>query len=557
MDRKKILVQQERVRAQLSRKNRSTSENAQTISLSDGYTKNEKGNYEYLSGLEPCKEVKIDEARNIVKEIQDSLKGKKLEETRSKIRKDLVHTIVVPFGLGRCLAVYDKVGGNVTTLLNFEKGIVATDEDAQRYSEWEKSKNDFDREPYDKVVSSNRLGSPVDKNFNREKKKEKYSSMAEGERLIDGYTGQTLSTKRGDRLEKNSETHLDHITSVKEIETAPGNHLFARGDTSKERQQDRVTLAQSDNNLTYTNASVNCSKGSKDLFEWGESKSKKDNSKTNFEYYGVDRQRALEEYNKSKYYSKSEQLKRQFYKQGTEVVGTGVREGYKMGFQQAVGLLLVEFFVNAFDEIKKISKADMERGSVYQTITAGLKRVVLKTSKSWKEAAYGFTKGFISGFLSNLATMLINTFVTTGKRVVRMVREGVLSLLKAVKIIVCPPKNISSQQAAHEALKLVAASGVVIGGVLLEESVEKLVLSVPLLAPIAQVLTSVIVGSITTIGMAFVTFLVDELDVFGSINAENHTSIVSILDDRIQRNLGDSKVVMREIDDILSSSLYG
>ena len=134
--------------------------------------------------------------------------------------------------------------------------------------------------------------------------------------------------------------------------------------------------------------------------------------------------------------------------------------------------------------------------------------------RSVSQSRYGrvfrvFGDGFISGFTSNAVTVLINTFVTTGKRVVRLIREGILSLLKALKMLVLPPEGLTFSEAAHESMKLLAAGGIVVGGVALEESVELLIKSVPVLIPYASVLTAVFVGALTALCMTFVCYLID------------------------------------------------
>ena len=43
--------------------------------------------------------------------------------------------------------------------------------------------------------------------------------------------------------------------------------------------------------------------------------------------------------------------------------------------------------------------------------------------------------------MSNLLTFLINNFLSTAKRFVTVIREGIIGLFRAFKMIFFPPKN--------------------------------------------------------------------------------------------------------------------
>jgi hypothetical protein len=118
-----------------------------------------------------------------------------------------------------------------------------------------------------------------------------------------------------------------------------------------------------------------------------------------------------------------------------------------------------------------------------------------------------------------------------------MIREGVFSLLKALKLILLPPPNMSFLESMHEATKLFAAGGIVIAGVALEEVVEKFVLSVPALAPIATLVASVLVGSLTAISMALISYLIDKTDLLGVIKIEQSKFVLNSLDESIDNRL--------------------
>ncbi len=142
-------------------------------------------------------------------------------------------------------------------------------------------------------------------------------------------------------------------------------------------------------------------------------------------------------------------------------------------------------------------------------------------------------------------------FVTTGKRFVRMIREGVFSLLKALKLMLFPPENMTFREVSHEAMKLVGAGGVVIVGVALEEIVEKMLSSIPFLVPFATTVTAVIVGSLTAIVMALMTYLIDKLDLLGVIKAEQTKYMFKTLDSDNKESLENCKNIGEEIESYL------
>lgn len=114
-----------------------------------------------------------------------------------------------------------------------------------------------------------------------------------------------------------------------------------------------------------------------------------------------------------------------------------------------------------------------------------------------------------------------------------------------------PPENMTYWEVAHEAMKLVAAGSVVIAGVVLEEVVEKLVLNIPFLASIATIVTSVIVGSLTAITMALVTYLIDKMDVLDAIKIEQNKYLLKSLDGDIQDTLRHCEDISEEMDSYL------
>lgn len=500
--------------------------------------------FDYFSLLSKP-EIGTQEARELIVQLEAGFESARLEEMLKKAQRDLIGAIAGPLGLGKVLAVHDKLGGNVDTIHNARQQVYATDEARQKYAE----KSDYDSSKYhgDKRY--------IDKNA--------MDTVAQASgRLENAYTGEIMGDKHIDPR------NLDHTIAAKEIHEDAGRILAGL---------DGAELANSSSNLNPTKERFNKFKGQQkaeavvrklqqespersaritELKSKSELTVKESNElELHLQKQAIaDSPERLLEIDKTAREEYEGKLRDKYYNSNefrNEVIGTSIKEAGKMGFQQVFGMLMVEFFSSAFDEIKQVYKHGQQADSMLSELSTRLRRVAVTVASKWEGLVKSFSGGFISGFISNAVTILINTFVTTGKRVVRLIREGVLSLLKAVKILLFPPKDLNFQQAAHEAMKLLAVGGVVVGGVALEESVEMLIKSVPFFAPFASVMTAVFVGAVTAFCMTFVCYLIDKMDLLGVIKAERDNVILSELDNEIGIRISKSQCIIEEIEGYL------
>ncbi len=503
-------------------------------------------------------------ANEILAEIRGKFDQEKFDYLIISCKETVLDSIIKPFGLAKIL-FEDKDGGNVTTEHNFKKGITANEEDNKKFQEWKETNiGSINREPYDKIIKIdrngnpviNKKGNPIKQDFNTIKKKEIYNNMYEGEDIKDGYTGKTLGKKTQNSVQKEKQIDLEHITPVSEIEKDSKNHIYADGKTADERQSYRVDMARNDKNLTLAEGSLNSSKNDKDLKKWANSEVSAKHAKetgnlnmTNDKYYNLDEELVNKEYKKSKDFIKRQQLKQQIKKDGSELLVTGGKEGLKMGLQQSLGILIKEFAEAVFFEIKDIYKNGLKNGKLNKDFLDVLKDRLHKISKKvlskWKDVVTAFKDGIISGFFSNLITYIINTFLSTGKRFVRIIREGFFSLLKAIKLLIMPPEGFTDKQAAHEATKLISTGVIVAGGILIEEGVEKFLQTVPILSTFAQIISPVIVGIVTGLLSILSVYILDKIDLFKVNNRAKHEFVMNELEKRIEG-------VLEEVDNLYS-----
>lgn len=489
--------------------------------LSEEINEEKIASFDYLNSIVTPIEINREEAIALLNELEEEFDEKKLTDLLEQTKKDLVSAIVVPFGLGKIVAAYDKAGGNVTTIHNANNGIYARDKDHYKREDYTNTKNSAGKQF--SGIGKNSVGS----NFTQ-------SKMDENQMVQDAYTGE---------VQKANTTSPDHIESLSQ------HHKNGAFMQNSERKSD---FATDENNMALTDRSINQSMRDFDKKEWME-KETKDNVK-NKDRFNIDEEKLKEQIKKGKETSDkhlpSDMEKTQYYIKNSAI--TGLNEGVKMGAQQAFGVLLIELFTSAFSEIKDAFKNGQEGESLFEDIKCRLVKISKSLTSKWSDVLKGFATGSLSGFISNILTTIINVFVTTGKRLVRMIREGVFSLLKALKTVVFPPEGLTYREATHEAMKLFAAGGIIIAGVALEEIVEKIILNIPVLAPLASMVTAVIVGSITAMGMALVAYLIDKLDLLGAIKIHKNQFVIEKLNTKIDLHYEN---IDKTIDDFVQTHL--
>ncbi len=493
--------------------------------LRQGIDSDRVASLDYSTDLNVSVEVNSAEVEALLSDLRASFNKGRLEQLIGETKRGVISSIAGPFGLGKIISAYDKAGGNVTTINNANNGVYAKDEDRYRREDYTHSKNSEGKQFAN--AGKNSSGAIYTR-----------SQMDENNMVQDAYTG---------KMAKADTTSPDHIESLSQHHKSGG---FMQTSSQK------ADFATDEDNLALTDRSINQSMRDFDKEEW---LSKKNESEfENKKRFDIDEQKLKEKIQQGKETSArhlpSDTDKAKYYLKNS--ASTGVSEGAKMGTQQAFGYLLVEFFSSSIVEITDAYNNGLEGESLYKNIKTRLIRIGRNVADKWKGAIEGFSAGFISGFISNLITTLVNMFVTTVKRFVRMIREGVFSLLKALKLILFPPANMSFVETMHEAMKLIAAGGIVIAGVALEEVIEKLILGAPVLAPFAPIATAVIVGSLTAIAMSLVAYLIDKMDILGVIKAQETKFILDNIDKDIDEKLKRCESISEEVDGILSQNSF-
>ncbi|AQR69140.1 hypothetical protein BZG29_12920 [Janthinobacterium sp. LM6] len=438
------------------------------------------------------------------------LREQRLQKLFSDCRQQVIAQVIGPFGLSTAM-FEDRNGGNVTTLRNFKReddSYVATDSDKALHAHSKKDYSVEIREGYE--VDTKKKAVEADSTTWQEKRAAKIKVGK------DEYTGRAVSEQGTITLKdgKIVRAELDHVVSIKEVHDDPKIHL-SLGKTNKD-STGKITVDVSrvratvnhDDNLALTNQPLNGSKSDNDLLDWGSEKRKDDS--TNCDKFDADAKLLNEKHEKAKARideTADQSLNR---KQAEELLTTGTKQAALMAMRQALGLLLTELVNGLFNEIKVLIAHGIEAGkTLFDEIRERMDRIMSSVVKKIPDAVSLMFQGGISGFISNLLTFILNNFLSTAKRLVAVIREGLLGLFHAFKMIFFTPQHMTADQGLQEGLKILGTVIISTIGILLNESVSAFMATVPFLKPLADMITPVLIGIMSGLLSAFLAYQID------------------------------------------------
>ncbi|MCY4304780.1 MAG: hypothetical protein OXC62_08415 [Aestuariivita sp.] len=477
-----------------------------------------------------------------LRELRGQFHAERAEVILKEVKVDVTRSIVGPLGLGKILAAYDKTGGYVDTVHNVreweresKKGVKS-----KFYEDTTIVSEEFNQ-AYDKRGEYDSSTVHKDSRYTKINKKTSQEQKTDAG-VTDIYTGK--------KLKQTNKKDLDHIKSAYETHHDAGRVLAEL--TTEE-------LANLPENLGPTNRTINQSKNTDSINEYfkkipqkmsdAEKKIAKLEMKDNLSekdlnelnnlrnklarWKTVNSEMAREADQKARK-AQNKKINRKYYTSKKFIKNTATAaslEGAKMGLQQAVGLIVIEFLAASFDETKRMIASGT---TDWSKLKAALRRIKDRLVDKWQNVLSAFAAGSLSGFLSSLVTTLINAFVTTSKRIVRMIREGFFSFLKAIKTALFPPEGQSYAESFHAASKLLVSGGIIIGGIALEDMIDKaLTVSFPVLGLLVTPLVLGIVAGLSALLVAFCCYLLDKMDLFGAVRQEEDRFVHEQLDAKI------------------------
>lgn len=437
------------------------------------------------------------------------LRQQRLDRLYQECRKQVVSQLIGPFGLNPMM-FEDRNGGNVTTLHNFERdddSYVATAEDRELHKH---SKEDYNRAEYtlDNKAKAQAAGHG-DSDWNSKRD-------AHLERGMDEYTGQSFETAADGSTTQDGvpvSMELDHVISLKEFHDTPKNHLALGKVTMVDGTPVVDTsamagVANDEANLSLTNKSLNASKGGRRVDEWVDAKlAKAEETGTPLDF---DPQAVQSSYERARDAINAKVDTALLKKQATELASTGLAQARQMGLRQAMGVLLTELVNSLFVEFKTLIRKGIKLSkALLEELRQRLVTVATNVARKVPEAVGALFEGGLSGFVSNLLTFLLNNVLSTAKRYVTAIREGLLGLFKAFRMIVFPPSHMSEEAALQAGLKMLSTVLMTTMGILIGESVANFLLSIPVLVPVANIVAPVLVGILTSLLSALMAYQID------------------------------------------------
>ncbi|HBV39987.1 MAG TPA: hypothetical protein DEF05_09970 [Erwinia sp.] len=407
-----------------------------------------------------------------------ALREQRLQELMESCQTHILQQLIGPFGLTAAM-FNDKEGGSVTTTHNFEKGVVATENDKVRYQDWcDTNSGGYNRKPYDKELPG--------------KRKELF---LKDEPVISAYTGMELN--------RDGTTHLDHVVSANRIETDSRNNLFMT-------QAQRVAMANDPKNLVAAESHINQSMQEMEKEEWADKIRKNNEGKglTNTEHFGVDREQLARTASTAEAHVSRDVLIAQVKKQGVELAKTGAEQAVRQALRQALGIALHTLVNHTFIELKRLFN-DPDKSNLIDRLTAALKRVVERVMFKLRAMLDAGINGLLQGFISNLLTFLINNFITTAAKVATVIREGMAGLWKAVKLLVNPPPDQPGIETARAVTKILAGVVTTSLGLMFEEAIKGFLAGIPLLLPMTDILSPAVTAILTGIVSSLVVYGLD------------------------------------------------
>lgn len=405
-----------------------------------------------------------------------TLEKQRLQELFDSCQQQVLSQIMGPFGLSTAM-FEDKNGGNAATVHNADQSIFPDEMHEKNYA--------IANDRYSQEIRQKHWD---DASARGGKHKANNQALDAGQEVLSDATKRPMT--KGD-------IHGDHVVSLKEIHGNKSLHL-------RFTEEEKKAIANNEKNMAYIEGKLNMSKGKK---SWDECLSDPEFIKAN--NLSPDEIKNIKKIDKeARDYIQGAENKRL----ASELLSTGAKEAAMMGVRQALGMLLTELVNQLFNEIKDLYRQGVASGkALLQELKFRAKKIIDALLKKLPDALNQIFEGGLSGFASNLITFLINTFITTAKNVVKIIREGLLSLFKAIKMILFPKKDTNKQENLKAALKLITTAVFTSIGIFFEESFKAFFVAIPVVGVFADILAPVFMGILVGISSALIAYAIDRL----------------------------------------------
>lgn len=184
----------------------------------------------------------------------------------------------------------------------------------------------------------------------------------------------------------------------------------------------------------------------------------------------------------------------------------------KAGENKALGDVFVNFIKGIYFEMNDAFEFGITHGlNTSDTIEAFILRFK-RVSKYVKATMKNTLKSSLFESFKTIITSLVDIVIRTFSKIIvdawKVIMQGFNSIIEAIKLILNPPENMSNAQIADAVVKLLSTT--VIG--ILAFNFESYLNSIGIVDPISGIITGILSGLI----VAFVTYFLDEIDLFNA-----------------------------------------
>ena len=457
----------------------------------------------------------------------------RVDQLIDECTKTALQQIIGPFGLS--VAMFDdRDGGAVDTTHNAREGFMSDELKA----DYEK-RGEYDAQKSREVHSAKAY---IERNRELGRQKE---------------NGEGINAYSNKRISRNAKTDLDHVMAAKEVHDDRARVLaeIDTADLANLEENLQLTLQHTNRSMKQMpideyieklerekpqrQARIKELEGKKDLTD--KERKQLENLKEEEDFdpeiaRKLDKQarKAIEKAEDKAYYKfikKDKNGKIHLSKFAKNQLKAGGKEAARNAIRAALGELLVVLVNQTFLEVKAfIKERKQATGNVFVEIQNRLKRVVAKVLaklKQWEENVKNMAEGFISGFCSSLVTTLINVFAMTAKRFVRAIREGIFSIIKAFNILFFRPMEMTEEEAMKTVIKLLSGVAVTTLGIAAENAINTFIQSVPLVGQFASIITPAVMGMLTGVAIALISYYVDMVFHFAKMREETFKELLN------------------------------
>lgn len=340
-----------------------------------------------------------------------------------------------------------KDGGDVSTIRNAENGVFV---DLDHKKQYEK---EFNRKDYEGRIIKDDNGRIIGDNRLAKQRKELFKN---NKSISDAYTGKKLT--------KDGTTHMDHITSAKNIYNNKKARLFMS-------DNDRNDMAVSSSNLAPIDGRMNQSKGEYTLNEWC---AKERDGQSNIERFDINTEQSNSLQKKSeKFISKTvnAHARKESFSAATE-------RGFQQAKRKMYGVILYEIsnivleeissFISKWCSYSKITDKLKKARLVFLRINQRVFQRIRNIKELLEELFVSVSTGFLNGVLSTIITQIKNNFLTTIQSWNKIFQDGFSSFIQAVKIWATNPQKLAKKDLFTSVQKIIVAGistsiGIVLG----------------------------------------------------------------------------------------------